>query len=167
MPTEIEITRKFWSALRSDMTVMLGQAGTDTKSRPMTAQLHPDDEDDEGDHRGPIWFFTSADASLAGGLGDDAPAFFTFTSKGGDVFAHVTGRLRIDTDRSIIDDLWNPFVAAWYEGGKDDPDLVLLRFDPASAEVWLDGSSILAGLKVLLGRKPQQEYSENIAKIAL
>ena len=30
----------------------------------------------------------------------------------------------------MIDRLWNPFVAAWFEG-KDDPKLQLLRFDPA------------------------------------
>ena len=140
---------------------------TDEFKQDAVAQLHPDDEDDEGNHRGPIWFFTSTDASLTGGLGNDASAFFTFTSKGGDVFAHVAGRMLIDRNRSIIDDLWNPFVAAWYEGGQDDPKLVLLRFDPDSAEVWLDASSILAGLKLLLGRKPQQEYSDNVAKVAL
>ncbi len=167
MPTETEITHKFWSALRSDMTVMLGLTGTESRTRPMTAQLHEDDEDDQGLHRGPIWFFTSTDATIAQNVATDSSAFFTFTSKGNDVFAHVTGTLRADNDRGMIDDLWNPFVAAWYDGGKDDPKLVLLRFEPANAEMWLDASNILAGLKVLFGGDPQREYADNVAKVAL
>jgi general stress protein 26 len=167
MPTEIEITHKFWTALRSDMTVMLGTPETETRTRPMTAQLHEDDQDDEGIHRGPIWFFTATDATITREVMAATPAFFTFVSKGGDVFAHVTGILRADNDRAVIDDLWNPFVAAWYEGGKDDPKLVLLRFEPTNAEIWLDGSSILAGLKVLFGGKPQDDYADNVAKVAM
>ena len=33
-------------------------------------------------------------------------------------------------DPKTIDRLWNPFVAAWFEGGKSDPKLALLRFEP-------------------------------------
>ncbi|MGB8313532.1 MAG: pyridoxamine 5'-phosphate oxidase family protein [Aestuariivirga sp.] len=29
--------------------------------------------------------------------------------------------------------LWNRFVVAWYEKGKDDPKLMLLRLDPKDA----------------------------------
>jgi general stress protein 26 len=48
-----ELERKFWKALKSDMTVMLGLDGVeDGHARPMTAQLEHDD-------RGPIWFFTA------------------------------------------------------------------------------------------------------------
>lgn len=167
MPTETEITKQFWSALRSDMTVMLGTMESGVKSRPMTAQLQDKDQGDDGLHRGPVWFFTSTDASLLRGLASDTPAFFTFTDKGNNVFAHVTGGLRLQNDRSVIDDLWNPFVAAWYEGGKDDPKLALLRFEPDDAEIWLDGSSLLAGLKLLFGGKPQEDYADHVAKVAL
>ena len=51
----------------------------------------------------------------------------TFTSKGHDLFATVHGRLSLDNDRAVIDRLWNCYVAAWYERGKDDPKLALLR----------------------------------------
>jgi general stress protein 26 len=167
MPTETEITQDFWKALRSDMTVMLGLTGSDMKTRPMTAQLHDDDADDDGMHRGPIWFFTSRDATIVQGLTGSVAAVFTFVSKGNGVFAHVTGRLSQDHDRAVIDDLWNPFVAAWYPGGKDDPTLTLLRFDPDHAEIWLDGSSLLAGLKVLVGGNPQADYAGKVARVAL
>ncbi|MES0090053.1 pyridoxamine 5'-phosphate oxidase family protein [Mesorhizobium sp. M0030] len=42
----------------------------------------------------------------------------------------MQGKLSLDNNRAVIDRLWNRFVAAWFEGGKDDPKLALLRFDP-------------------------------------
>jgi general stress protein 26 len=161
MTTEADITSEFWKHLRSDRVVMLGldEAGP-TKLRPMTAQL--DGDRDEG----PIWFFSSTDSAIVQGLGKQDHALFSFESKSHSVFANVHGHLFRSTDRLTIDRLWNPWVAAWYEGGKDDPKLALLRFDPARAEIWRDGSSLLAGLSVLFGADPKTEFN-NVAKVAL
>ncbi len=63
-------------------------------------------------------------------FGGNDRAIATFASRGHDLFAAVHGRLSVDTDRAVVDRLWNRFVAAWYEGGKDDPKLALLRLDP-------------------------------------
>ena len=60
-----------------------------------------------------------------------------------------------------------PFVAAWYEGGKDDPKLALLRFDAERAEIWLDASSFVAGIKMLLGADPKQDYKDKVAEVTL
>lgn len=159
MPDEADIHRKFWKALRSDMTVMLGLGGAEAvPPRPMTAQL-----DGSEDH-GPIWFFSARSTELARAAASPVPAFFTFTDKGHDIWATVTGELSIANDRAVIDRLWSPFVAAWYEQGKEDPELTLLRFNPSDAEIWLDGSSLLAGLKMLLGADPKKEYQDNVAK---
>lgn len=60
------------------------------------------------------------------------------------------------------------FVAAWFEGGKDDPKLQLLRLDPYQAQIWLDGSSLLAGAKVMLGfGDPKEDYKGSTANVKL
>lgn len=160
MPTPAELTTEFWSALKSDMTMMLGLAGVEEgHTRPMTAQL-------DGE-TGPIWFFTSTESELAAALGNSHRAIATFASKGHDLFAAVHGDLVIERDPEMIDRLWNRFVAAWYEGGKDDPKLVLLRLDPDEAQIWRDGSSLIAGVKMLLGVDPKESYKENVAKVSL
>ena len=162
MATDAEITSAFWKHLRADRTVMLGlEASAPTSMRPMTAQLDGDED------QGPIWFFTSTDAAILKGLQSEDLAIFTFVSKGHDVFATVHGHMTRSTDRATIDRLWNKWVAAWYEGGKDDPKLVLLRFDPANAEIWRDGSSLLSGLKLLLGGDPKADAKDSVAKVSL
>jgi general stress protein 26 len=160
MPTPQEIEARFWKALKSDMTMMLGLDGVeDGHARPMTAQL-------DGE-RSPIWFFTARDNAIVQKLGEGNRAIATFASKGHDIFATVHGTLSIDTNRLTIDRLWNRFVAAWFEGGKDDPRLVLLRLDAERAEIWVDASSLVAGLKLFLGVDPKEEFKDKVAKVAL
>ena len=160
MPTKQDFSERFWKALRSDMTMMLGLDGVeDGHARPMTAQV-------EGDH-GPIWFFTSKENALITLLDRGDRAIATFASKGHDLFATVHGRLSLDNDRAVIDRLWNRFVAAWFEGGKQDPKLALLRLDPESAEIWLDASSMVAGFKMLIGIDPKQDYKDKVAEVEL
>ncbi len=77
------------------------------------------------------------------------------------------GTLTLDNDRAVIDRLWNRFVAAWYQGGKTDPELALLRFDPDRGEIWQDASSVVAGIKMLLGMDPKKEYRDKVAKVDL
>lgn len=160
MASERELEEKLWSAVKSDRTMMLGVQGMeDGEARPMTAQL-------DGE-RGPIWFFTARDNSLVTTLIRSRRAYATFASKGHDLFATVHGTLSIDNDPAMIDKLWNRFVAAWYEGGKTDPKLALLRFDPEHAEVWLDASSIVAGIKMLLGVDPKKDYRDKMGEVDL
>ncbi|AZO08895.1 MULTISPECIES: pyridoxamine 5'-phosphate oxidase family protein [unclassified Mesorhizobium] len=160
MPTPAELEAKFWKALKSDMTMMIGLDGSNIIPRPMTAQL-------EDDRNGPIWFFTAKDTELVLGLAGGDQATATFVSKGHDLFATVQGRLRVDNNSVVIDRLWNRYVAAWFEGGRDDPKLTSLRFDPDQAEIWLDASSMVSGIKLLLGYDPKQEYKDKVAKVDL
>ena len=161
MPDEREIAAKFWKALKSDMTVMLGLAGSEQRAQPMTAQIG------EREGRGPIWFFTAKDVDLVRDLGSGGPALLHFASKGHDLFASMEGRLVPDNDRATIDRLWNRFVAAWYEEGRDDPKLQLLRFDPGEAQIWLNENSLFAGMKMLLGADPKADYKDKVAEVEL
>ena len=142
--------------------MMLGLPGVEVgHSQPMTAQL-------EGDRdSGPIWFFESKDSDFVREMGPSHQAFAHFASKGHDLFASLDGQIVADNDRAVIDRLWNPFVAAWYPGGKDDPQLQMLRFDPAAGQVWLHEHSLFAGIKLLLGKDPKAEFADKVARLDL
>ena len=159
MDTPEKLEQKFWKALKSDRTLMLGVDGVeDGHSRPMTAQV-------EGE-RGPIWFFTGKPNAVVDHLSQNRRAIAAFSAKDHSLFASISGNLAIDNDRAVIDRLWNPFIAAWFDG-KDDPKLVLLRFDAEQAEVWLNENSLLAGVKMLLGVDPKQDYADKNAEVDL
>ena len=153
-----ELESRFWKHLNDDRTVMLGSAGI--APRPMTAIAEND--------RAPLWFFTAADTDLGKVADASHPvdAMASFASKDHDLFATVSGRLVLDNDRETIDRLWNPFIAAWFEG-KDDPKLRLLRMDAADAHVWLNENSMLAGIKLLLGADPKRDFRDKTGDVSL
>jgi len=153
-----ELESGFWKHLNDDRTVMLGAAGI--APRPMTAIAE--------DNRTPLWFFTSVDTDLGKALDGTRTldAVATFAAKDHALFATITGALVADNDRAVIERLWNPFIAAWFEG-KDDPKLRLLRMDAADAHVWLNENSMLAGIKLLLGRDPKKSYEDKTGDVDL
>ncbi len=156
---ERDLEEKLWKSLTSDRTVMLGLDGVDDgHSRPMTAIVEH--------HGGPVWFFTGKTNEIAKSLPTSHRAIAAFSSKGHDLFASIHGNLVVDPDRAVINRLWNPFIAAWFDG-KDDPNLVLLRFDCEHAEVWLNESSLLAGVKMLFGRDPKEDYKDKVGNVDL
>jgi len=155
-----ELETNFWMALKSDMVMMLGLIGVEeSHTRPMTAQLRGSE--------GPIFFFIARDNTLVQNLRTDSRAIGTFVSKDHDLFASIHGRLSLHNDPDVIDELWNPSVAAWFEGGKDDPELALLRFEPDRAEIWENENGLFAGLKMLFGHDPKQDARDHVAKVNL
>jgi general stress protein 26 len=162
MPDAHELKAKFWKALKADRTYLLGLSDVeDGLCQPMTALV-------EHDAGGPIYTFTAKDTDLAQALGGGrSPAIAHFAAKGHDLFAALRGELVADNDRATIERLWNPFVAAWFEGGKDDPNLQLLRFEPEAAHIWLNDNSLFAGVRVLLGRDPKQDYADKAGEVRL
>lgn len=161
MPNQKEIEDKLWSAITSDRTIMLALEGQkDGSSQPMTAIL-------EDGSRGPVWIFSARDGDLVQALDTNtAPAVAQFVSKGHDIFASLHGQLRLHTDASMIDRLWNPFIAAWYDG-KKDPKLRLLRLHLDYAHVWLNENSLREGVKMLFGNDPTEDYKKKTADISL
>ena len=153
-----ELEARFWKHLGSDRTVMLGATGI--APRPMTAIA----EDDQA----PLWFFTAADTELGEALDSkrSLQAIASFAAKDHSLFAAIGGDLVLDNDPAVIDRLWNPFIAAWFEG-KDDPKLRLLRMDTAGAHVWLNENSMVAGIKLLLGSDPKESYEDKAGPVDL
>jgi len=161
MGKDAELAARFWKALRSDRTIMLGLAGArDGHMQPMTALL--------GEHdAGPIWIFSARDVDLVRDLGSGKESALQFVAKDHELFATVHGRCTPDNDRAMIDRLWNSFIAAWYPGGKSDPELQLLRFDAGHGQIWLNENSVFAGIKLILGKDPKAEYADKVAEVDL
>jgi general stress protein 26 len=151
-----DIKKQFWKALADSPYVMVGATGERAHNIPMNAQL-------DKDANSAFWFFTATDNRLAGG----GPAMAQFASKGHDLFACISGTLRDETDRAVLDRLWNNGIAAWYEGGKNDPKLVLLRFDLDDAEIWTADPGIKGLFKLATGMTMKEGDLGTHAEVAL
>ena len=74
-----------------------------------------------------------------------------FVSKGHDVFACVDGTLVEEADQAVRDKHWSSFAESWFPDGRQDPAVIMLRFEIAEAEVWVSDPSIKGRFKMLTG----------------
>ncbi|RYY28995.1 MAG: general stress protein [Sphingomonadales bacterium] len=137
-----KLKKDLWSKLADSPFVMVGLTDSTEHHIPLTAQLDEDQVDT-------LYFFVGKDNRLAKG----GKAMIHFASKGHDYFACIDGEARVDNDFAQIEKLWSPQIEAWFPGGKDDPNLALLRIDLDSAELWEADMSLTGKLKMLFGGK--------------
>ncbi|MBT2187971.1 pyridoxamine 5'-phosphate oxidase family protein [Sphingobium nicotianae] len=141
-----DVKDDFWNALARSPFLMVKRNDSDDHALPMTAQLDRDLGPARG---GAIWFFTERNNRLAKG----GPAMAQYVAKGHDLFACISGVLYPEQDPALIDRFWSPTVAAWYDGGRDDPDLLMLRMDLMDVEIWEADVGIKGLLRMVTGSK--------------
>jgi general stress protein 26 len=90
-----------------------------------------------------------------------------FAAKDHSLFACIDGNLTEETDPAVIDRYWSKEVAAWYPGGRNDPSLLMLRFELGHAEIWLADMSVKGIFKMLLGGDVRREMQGKHTEIAL
>ena len=129
------LKKTFWDRIEDVQAGMLKAEG----ARPVPMSPMVDDD------AGAIWFITAAGTEVGRAAAQGTPAQFMAACGKARLYAVIDGSLSVCDDADVLDDLWNPVVDAWFDGGKDDPDARLIRFVPARAEVWAtDGALAFA-----------------------
>ncbi len=148
-----KLKEKFWKTLADSPFVFLQRKNQSSTAVPMTPQL-------DKDANSSVWFFTQKNSDFAQ-LG---PVVATYEGKGHEMFARFDGTLSVETSQERFDQFWNNFVEAWYDGGKDDPDLLFLRMDLGTAEIWDGDIGLLNTAKMALGMYVEDEAEERHVK---
>lgn len=125
---------QFWSRLDDINSGMLGVI-QDSRLVPMS---HYTDR-----KVGVLWFITARDTDLARSVASGPQDAMHVVSDGGQgLYARIHGTLSLSDNRAKLDELWNAVASSWFEDGKQDPDVQLLRLDLTEAEVWATGGSM-------------------------
>ncbi|PEQ13881.1 general stress protein [Novosphingobium sp. PC22D] len=141
-----ETRETFWKAFADSPFVMMRLEGSVEHAEPMTALL-----DKDAHHE--IWFFCKRDNRIANG----GKAMGQIAAKGHDVFACLSGTLIEETDSAIRDKHWSNVVESWFPDGKNDPSVMMLRFEIADSEVWVSDMSVKGKVKLLAGKPIENE----------
>lgn len=130
-----------------------------TNARPMAVQ----DLDSEGN----LWFISSSDTHKDRELQNNPEVYLYFqssTSTGGE-FLEVLGRASISHDQQRIEQLWKPEFNAWFEMGKEDPKVSVIKVTPHEGHYWdTEHGGVAAGVRSILNsfflQKPEHSASE-------
>tara|TARA_R110002096_G_scaffold29004_1_gene87600 strand:- start:19 stop:492 length:474 start_codon:yes stop_codon:yes gene_type:complete len=128
-----DMKKEFWDRMEDVRAGMLG--ATNASAVPMSHYVGDDD-------RTTMWFITAKDTDIAKAATTGADAQYMVSSKDESLYARIEGRISLSNDAEQLDDVWNGFASAWFEGDQNDPDVQLVRMDLKSAEVWMTDGSV-------------------------
>ena len=98
------------------------------KTRPMATL----DVDDEGN----LWFVSSRNSNKNEEIKTEDRVQLIYAKGGNSHFVSISGKARITKDKEKIDELWNSFAKAWFQEGKDDPNISVIEIIPDEAYYW-------------------------------
>lgn len=146
MSTPEELTQEqVVEIMRGERFVMLSTATKSGKivSHPMTPQEVTEDAR--------VWFFIGLQGDQADAIRENPEVNLAFAETGS--WLSVAGRAEFVDDRAKVDELWDGQVDSYFDGGKDDPNLGLLRVTGESAQYWgVPGSKAVAAVKILASK---------------
>ena len=124
----------FWDRLDDINSGMLGLTN-DLRLVPMS---HYPDADQKV-----LWFITAKGTDLSQAVASGAqPAVHVVSDGGEGLFTRIHGNLSLSNDRAKLDELWNAVASSWFDDGKQDDDVQLLRMDLTEAEVWATSGNL-------------------------
>ena len=114
--------------IRSARTALVTTVGPEGQllSRPLAVL----DREFDGD----LWFFTQDPSPKTDQV--RANRQVNVAMQVGDDFLSIAGTASVSRDQAMIEELWNRYAEAWFENGKDDPSVALLRVHADAAEFW-------------------------------
>ncbi len=97
-------------------------------TRPMALQ----EVDDEGN----LWFISSAASNKNFEIKHDDEVQLVFAKNADAHFLSIFGKAVIYKDKAHIEEVWTPIAKTWFKEGKNDPDVTVIKVQPASAYYW-------------------------------
>lgn len=124
----------FWTRLEGVQAGMLS-LGAGGRPVPMSHYVDP--------HSDTLWFITAQGTDLAEGLSSGPrPARYILASGDGRLYARVDGAASLSQDEAKLSEIWSAVADAWFEDGRTDDDVALVRLDLSEAEVWATSGSL-------------------------
>jgi len=97
-------------------------------ARPMSTQAVEED--------GTVWFFSGKQSNKNREIGSKSKVQLLYGDPGTSDYLSVEGDAMIVTDKDKMHELWTPVIKTWFQEGKDDPNLSLLKITPSEAYYW-------------------------------
>jgi general stress protein 26 len=97
-------------------------------TRPMAVR----EVDDEGN----LWFISSAASHKNEEIKEDEHVQLIFAKPSSTQYLSLYGKATVFRDKGKIEDLWTPIANAWFEEGKNDPNVTVLKVSPLEAYYW-------------------------------
>ena len=131
-------TRKIAELIKDiDVCMLVTRADGSLRGRPMS-------NNGNVEYDGDSWFFSYRDTPKVEEIEADPHVALAYVATERGTWVSIEGTAKVVEDDEKKRELWEQDLEAWFEGGPEDDDLVLLKVRADRIHAWADGEEIVA-----------------------
>lgn len=124
-------------------------------ARPMSV-LQVDDD-------GTLWFVSPNDSEKNEEISSNPSVRLYFHGSAHSDLMFLIGEAYLHTDRSKLEEIWNPLLKTWFTEGKDDPNISIIKVYPNEGYYWdSKHGNFVATVKMLIGSAIGKNMDDSI-----
>ena len=111
-----------------------------------------------------IWFIGDKSSDVVKDIQDNPKVGLSYATQDDKNYVSISGNAELSTDKAKLDELWSPVYNAFFEHGKEDPEVQLIKVVPHGAECWLSGSTTINMFKMAAAALQDGKTAEGIGE---
>jgi len=111
-----------------------------------------------------IWFIGDKTSDVVKDIQDNPKIGLSYASEDEKNYVSVSANAELSSDQAKLDELWSPIYNAFFEHGKEDPNVQLIIVVPHGVECWLSGSSTVNMFKMAAAALQDGKTAEDMGE---
>ena len=111
-----------------------------------------------------IWFIGDKTSDVVKDLQDNNKVGLAYSSQDAKNYVSVSANAELVDDKAKLEELWTPMDSAFFEHGKEDPKVQLIKVVPHGVECWISGSSTVNFFRMAVAAVQDGETAEDIGE---
>lgn len=111
-----------------------------------------------------IWFIGDKQTETVADIKENPQVNLAYVSQDDKDYVSINGTAELVDDQAKLDELWSPVYNAFYENGKEDADIQLIKVVPNGAEYWLSGNTLVNMFKMTVAAVQDGKTAEKLGE---
>ena len=111
-----------------------------------------------------IWFIGDKTTQAVANIKNNAQVNLSYVSQDSKDYVSINGEAKLVEDQTKLDELWSPIYNAFYEHGKEDENVQLIKVVPNGAEYWRSASGIISAAKMAAAAIQDGKTADNLGE---
>lgn len=111
-----------------------------------------------------IWFIGDKSSDVVKDIQNNPKIGLSYASEDEKNYVSVSANAELSADQAKLDELWSPVYNAFFEHGKEDPNVQLIKVVPHGVECWLSGSSTVNMFKMAAAALQDGKTAEDMGE---
>lgn len=111
-----------------------------------------------------IWFIGDKTSDVVKDILDNPKIGLSYASEDEKNYVSVSANAELSSDQAKLEELWSPVYNAFFEHGKEDPNVQLIKVVPHGVECWLSGSSTVNMFKMAAAALQDGKTAEDMGE---